>query len=203
MFTGLIEEVGTVKEVVPNSDGARFSFNAKVVLGDVALGDSIAVNGCCLTVVDFDTEAGWWSADAVTETMRRTALGVLTPGDPINLERPLRVGDRLGGHIVQGHVDGTATVSRRDPLPDGSVHLSFDIDPSLMAYIVEKGSIALSGVSLTVAGRTGAGCSVAVIPHTQTATTLGTLQVGDTVNVEVDVVSKYVRQFVHLPPESS
>ena len=199
MFTGLVEEVGILKEVAPNAEGARLIIEADVALSEVALGDSIAVNGCCLTVVAFDPVQRWWAADAVTETMRRTSLGALGQGSRVNLERPLRVGDRLGGHIVQGHIDGTASVTQIEALADGSVVLSFALDPDLAPYVVHKGSIALDGVSLTVADRTDSGCSVAVIPHTQSATTLGALGVGDLVNVEVDVVSKYVRQFVQSP----
>ena len=182
MFTGIVEELGQLG----GRDGGRLRFEATRVLEDVSLGDSIAVNGCCLTVVDFGDD--WWAADAVAETFARTSLGALTEGDPVNLERPVRPQDRLGGHIVQGHVDGVGIV--RAPAPDFRV----EIPSSLARYVVEKGSITIDGVSLTVAAVDNVSVSVAVIPHTAEVTTLGTRGVGDQVNIEVDIVAKYVER---------
>ena len=148
MFTGIVEELGTVRAIVPNDGGARIEITAAIVLDDVVLGVSIAVNGCCLTVVALHD--GWWAADAVTETLDRTAVGVRTEGSPVNLERPVRLADRLGGHVVQGHVDGVGTLTTREPLPDGSTRMTFAAPPPLR-YVVEKGSITVDGISLTVA----------------------------------------------------
>lgn len=182
MFTGLVEELAQVASL----EGPRLRVAAGAVLDGVALGDSIAVNGCCLTVVAVGD--GWWEADVVEETFARTALGRLSPGDPVNLERPLRAGDRLGGHIVQGHVDGVGEVVA--PAPSLQVRLP----GRLSRYVVDKGSIAIDGVSLTVAGVGGDVVSVAVIPHTASVTTLGRRRPGDLVNVEVDVVAKHVER---------
>jgi riboflavin synthase len=192
MFTGLVEELGRVRAVIPNATGARLEIEATIVLGDADLGASIAVNGCCLTVVDLGPD--WWAADAVEETMTRTCLGALGPGDPVNLERPIRLSDRLGGHLVQGHVDGVGQVRERRPLPDGSTRVGIAAPKALLRYIVEKGSIAVDGVSLTVAGVEEGGFDFALIPHTATVTTLGTKEVGAAVNLEVDLVAKYVER---------
>ncbi len=184
MFTGIVEERGTLT----SRDGGRLRIEASTVLEDVELGASIAVNGCCLTVVD--TGEGWWEADVVDETFARTSLGVLQPGDPVNLERPVRPDGRLGGHIVQGHVDGVGTVVRVAP------QLRVEADPELLRHIVHKGSITVDGVSLTVAAVDESGFEVAVIPHTAAVTTLGARRVGDPVNLEVDVIAKYVERLV-------
>ncbi len=196
MFTGIVEELGAVRSVTPNDGGARIEIDAATVLADAHLGDSIAVNGCCLTVVELG--AGWWAADAVTETLDRTGLGALAAGDPVNLERPVRVEDRLGGHIVQGHVDGRAHLERRDALPDGSTRMAFRLPAELLRYVVEKGSIALDGVSLTVAALDDetATVEIAVIPHTLSVTTLGARAPGDPVNVEVDILAKHVERLL-------
>jgi riboflavin synthase len=198
MFTGIVEELGRVRAVVPHEGGARVEIEAHDVLEDAQLGASIAVNGCCLTVVELGE--GWWAADAVTETLHRTALGTLTAGDPVNLERPVRVGDRLGGHVVQGHVDGVGTVRSRAPLPDGSTMVTFDAADALLHYVVEKGSITVDGVSLTVAGLHRDGFDVAVIPHTLAVTTLGSKTPGASVNLEVDVLAKYVERLMPASP---
>jgi riboflavin synthase len=177
------------------------------VLQDADLGASIAVNGCCLTVVELHHD--WWAADAVTETLDRTSLGALAAGDPVNLERPVRLADRLGGHIVQGHVDAVGTLAARTPLPDGSTRMTFALQPSAasgprgewgdnLRYVVEKGSITVDGISLTVASLDDDAHTfdVAVIPHTLAVTTLGTKQPGDPVNLEVDVLAKYVERLL-------
>jgi len=194
MFTGIVEECGRVRRVVPVAGGARLEIEAGRVLDDVELGASIAVNGTCLTVVEHAD--GWWAADAVSETLARTALGALAPGDPVNLERPVRLADRLGGHVVQGHVDGVGTVVTRSPGADGSTRFRVRVPGALARYIVEKGSITLDGVSLTVAAIDGDAIDLAVIPHTLAVTTFGARQPGDAVNVEVDVLAKYVERLL-------
>jgi riboflavin synthase len=194
MFTGLVEELGTVRAVLPNATGARLEIEATTVLDDAVLGASIAVNGCCLTAVEFGD--GWWAADAVEETLRRTCLGALVAGDRVNLERPVRLSDRLGGHIVQGHVDGVGEVAAKTPLADGSIRFAVAADDMLLRYVVEKGSIAVDGVSLTVAGVDAKTFEIALIPHTATVTTLGIKGPGDPVNLEVDLLAKYVERLL-------
>src|SRR3954452_20652408 len=190
MFTGIVEELGSVRAVEPNEGGARLTIEASTVLDDVALGASIAVNGCCLTVVAFDDHS--WCADAVIETLARTNLGDLAPGDAVNLERPVRLADRLGGHLVQGHVDATGTLRERAPQPDGSELVRFAAPTEVLRYVVHKGSITVDGVSLTVAGVDEDGFAIAVIPHTLAVTTLGRRTPGERVTLEVDLVAKYV-----------
>ena len=194
MFTGIVEELGRVRAITPNAGGARIEITATAVLDDAVMGASIAVNGCCLTVVEIGD--GWWAADAVVETLARTNLGALEPGAPVNLERPVRLADRLGGHLVQGHVDGTGSVQRRTPQPDGSELFRFDAPPDVLRYVVHKGSITVDGISLTVAAVDDTGFSVAVIPHTLAVTTLGARAVGALVNLEVDLIAKYVAKFM-------
>lgn len=184
MFTGIVEELGTVAR----REGPRLRIDAQVVISDAGIGDSIAVNGTCLTVVVLGD--GWWEADVVDETYSRTSLGGLEPGDPVNLERPVRVSDRLGGHLVQGHVDGVGAVVT--PAPD----LRITVPPDLLRYVVEKGSITIDGVSLTVAAVHDDGLSVAIIPHTSEVTTLGRRGPGDAVNLEVDVTAKHVERLL-------
>ncbi|HMM48506.1 MAG TPA: riboflavin synthase [Miltoncostaeaceae bacterium] len=189
MFTGLVEEQGRIISVSPNEAGARIEIGAHAVLDGLALGDSVAVNGACLTAVTIDADR--FAVDAVAETLRRTALGRLRAGETVNLERALVAGDRLDGHIVQGHIDGTGRV--RSVRPEGeSAIVEITAAPDLLRYIVEKGSIAVDGISLTVAGRTADAFTVALIPHTMRATTLGPQAQGRTVNLEVDVLAKYV-----------
>ena len=195
MFTGIVEELGQVRAVVANEGGARIEIDAKRVVEDANIGDSIAVNGCCLTVVECSSTG--WAADAVTETLARTSLGDLRAGDPVNLERPVRLADRLGGHLVQGHVDGTGTLRARTPNPDGSVTMQFAAPAAVLRYIVHKGSITVDGISLTVAALDGESFSIAVIPHTLAVTTLGTAETGTRVNLEVDVIAKYVERLLH------
>ena len=182
MFTGLIEELGTLR----SRHGARFSFEAEVVSGDAEVGGSIAVNGCCLTVVEVGP--GWWAADVVDETLSRTNLGDLRPGDPVNLERPLRLSDRLGGHLVQGHVDSVGEVA--SPVPDLMVRT-----PDTR-YLAEKGSVTVDGVSLTVVEVADEAFAVAVIPHTAAVTTLGRRRPGERVNLEFDILAKYVERLL-------
>jgi riboflavin synthase len=194
MFTGIVEELGQVRAVVPNEGGARLRIEAKRVVEDANIGDSIAVNGCCLTVVECSTTA--WAADAVSETLARTNLGDLRAGDPVNLERPVRLADRLGGHLVQGHVDGTGTLRACTPNPDGSVTMRFAAPAAVLRYVVHKGSITVDGISLTVAALDAESFSIAVIPHTLAVTTLGSAGPGARVNLEVDIVAKYVERLL-------
>lgn len=198
MFTGIVEELGSVRRIEPHATGARLEIDASQVLEDAVIGASIAVNGVCLTVVELGD--GWWAADAVEETLRRTNLGRLRTGSPVNLERPVRLADRLGGHLVQGHVDGVSAIQSLEPAPDGSVVYWFELPPSLERFVVEKGSITVDGISLTVAGVRAGQFSVALIPHTQAVTTLGRKQEGDQVNLEVDVVAKYVERMLRPGP---
>jgi riboflavin synthase len=194
VFTGLVEELGTVRAVIGNETGARLEIEATTVLDDAVLGASIAVNGCCLTAVELGD--GWWAADAVEETLRRTCLGALAAGDRVNLERPVRLSDRLGGHIVQGHVDGVGEIAERVDLADGSTRVVVAAGGSVLRYVVEKGSIAVDGVSLTVAGVDDTTFEFALIPHTATVTTLGIKGPGAPVNLEVDLVAKYVERLM-------
>lgn len=173
---------------VRRRDGGRFEFDAGVVTTDAEIGDSIAVNGCCLTVVELGD--GWFAVDAVEETLARTNLGGLAPGDPVNLERPLRLADRLGGHLVQGHVDAVGEIVT--PAPD----LRIQAPEAVLRYVVEKGSIAVDGASLTVVSVLDDGFTVAIIPHTERVTTLGAKGAGQRVNLEVDLVAKYVERLL-------
>jgi riboflavin synthase len=194
VFTGIVEELGSLRAAEGGSGSTRLTFEARLVTDGCEVGDSIAVNGCCLTVVDKGT--GWWAADAVAETLARTSLGELRPGDPVNLERPLALGGRLGGHLVQGHVDAVGRVLRAAP------DLHVGTDRELRPYIVPKGSVAVDGVSLTVVELTEDGFTVAVIPHTLSVTTLGRKRAGDPVNLEVDVIAKYAESLLQAGVES-
>lgn len=188
MFTGIVEEMGALVARDAHEDHVRLRVGATITAAGLVLGESVAVNGCCLTVVESGPD--WWAADVVAETLARTTLGDLAPGDPVNLERSLRVSDRFGGHLVQGHIDGVGIV--RHPAPD----LEVGCDPALLAYVAEKGSIAVDGVSLTVVAVLSDGFRVALIPHTMAATTLGAASVGGRVNLEVDVIAKYVERLL-------
>jgi riboflavin synthase len=194
MFTGIVEELGRVRRVDAHAGGARLEFEARAVLADAEVGASLAVNGCCLTLVERGDD--WWAADAVTETLARTALGALRAGDAVNLERPVRPADRLGGHLVQGHVDAVGRIESRDALADGSHRVAVAAPSDLLRYVVEKGSITVDGVSLTVASVDERSFTVAVVPHTLEVTTLGVKDSGDPVNLEVDVVAKYVERLL-------
>ena len=194
MFTGIVEELGSVAA----REGGRLRINASLVLEDVQLGASIAVNGCCLTVVDWGGEGdaacdkpSWWEADVTEESFARTALGDVRVGDGVNLERPVRLQDRLGGHLVQGHVDGVGEIVT--PAPDLQIRVG---DRGLLRYVVEKGSITVDGISLTVVDVLDDGFTVAVIPHTLEVTTLGAKDAGARVNLEVDVTAKYVERLL-------
>ena len=202
MFTGIIETTGAVLSINPTSDSSRITFSAPVVLSDAAIGASIAVNGVCLTVTEFDSDN--FSADLMHETLKRSSLGNLTPGDRVNIERAMPLSGRLGGHIVQGHVDAIATVRSIEPSEDWTL-ITCDLPTSIARYVVEKGSITVSGVSLTVvqvseATETAPWFSVSLIPTTLRDTTLGTISVGDHVNLEVDALAKYVERILAFTP---
>ncbi len=196
MFTGIVEELATVTEVTPRAGGATLRIDAPRTVPGLSEGASVAVNGCCLTVTDLGTD--WWEAQAVIETLDRTTLGDLVAGDPVNLERPVRVGDTLDGHVVSGHVDGVGRVVVRAAEPDGSTRLVVEVPGELCRYIVEKGSVAVDGVSLTVTEVSDPDSTfgVAVIPHTSDVTTLGRRVEGDRVNIEVDLMAKYVERLL-------
>ena len=191
MFTGIIEELGTVDSLSPGTDPARLRIRSPHVLEGIALGDSIAVNGCCLTVSAHEGEL--WSADVITTTLAATTLGELAPGDRVNLERCVRADGRLDGHIVQGHVDGVGEVVGREE-DAGTTLLRLALPGGLARYVVAKGSLAVDGVSLTVAAIDGDEVTLGLIPETLERTTLGRRGLGDRVNLEVDVLAKYVEK---------
>ncbi|GAA1275198.1 riboflavin synthase subunit alpha [Planotetraspora silvatica] len=191
MFTGIVEELGEVVAVEPQADAARLSVRGKVVTGDAGHGDSIAVNGVCLTVADVEGDV--FTADVMKETLDRSSLGALEPGSRVNLERAVRADQRLGGHIVQGHVDGTGVVLSREPGEHWEV-VRLSLPADLNRYVVEKGSITVDGVSLTVVAVDADSLAVSLIPTTLGLTTLGRKQPGEPVNLEVDVIAKYVEK---------
>jgi len=193
MFTGIVEELGRVVSVEPGEDSAVLRVRGPLVTSDATHGASIAVNGVCLTVVEHDAES--FSVDVMAETLRRSSLGALSAGDPVNLERAMAASSRFGGHIVQGHVDGTATITAREPGDRWEV-VTFTLPQALARYVVEKGSITVDGVSLTVSAVTDDTFSVSLIPTTLDLTTLGHKGVGATVNLEVDVLAKYVERLM-------
>ena len=193
MFTGLVEEIGLIKTVVSQNQGKQLTLYAKKVCRDFEIGDSVAVNGGCLTAISVsDSE---FTVEAVEETLHRTNLEKLIPGSLVNLERALRTGDRLGGHFVQGHVDGMGKIMEVQNRQPG-LWLVLDIPGELVPFCVEKGSIALDGVSLTIADIHGSRISVAVIPHTAATTIIGNKKTGDSINIEVDLLGKYVYKLI-------
>jgi len=191
VFTGIVEEVGTVAQA-----GARMKVLCRAVLEDAYPGSSIAVNGTCLTVVEIDPDGFWM--DVSPETVARTNLGDLQAGSLVNLERPVKVGDRLSGHIVQGHVDATAEFLGLRALEDGNWWLEVRLSPELDRYTIMKGSIAIDGISLTIAALDGGTLSFAIIPHTYENTNLRERQPGSRVNIEVDMIAKYVEKLTTL-----
>jgi riboflavin synthase len=194
MFTGIVEELGEVVGTEDLGDSARFTVRGAVVTSDARHGDSIAVNGVCLTVVDVLPD-GRFTADVMAETLNRSSLAALSAGSPVNLERAAAVNSRLGGHIVQGHVDGTGTVISRTPSPHWEV-VRIALPPELSRYVVEKGSITVDGVSLTVSAIDTDWFEVSLIPTTLGLTTLGRAAAGTQVNLEVDVIAKYVERLM-------
>lgn len=193
MFTGIVEELGTVRRIDLEGEHASLVVEGPVVVEDATHGASIAVNGVCLTVVTHDAEC--FTVDVMKETLDRSSLGALQAGSRVNLERAMRADGRFGGHVVQGHVDGTATITSREPGDTWEV-VTFDLPTQLARYVVEKGSITVDGVSLTVSAVTDDTFSVSLIPTTLALTTLGHKGVGDPVNLEVDVIAKYVEKLV-------
>ncbi|UYM05236.1 riboflavin synthase [Solicola gregarius] len=195
MFTGIVEELGTVERLTDQGDAVRLTVRGPLVTSDIGHGESIAVNGCCLTVVDRDGET--FTADVMRETLARTSLADLSAGDRVNLERAMAAGARFGGHIVQGHVDGTGRIAERSPSEHWEI-VRIELPADLAKYVVEKGSVTVDGTSLTVVGIRDdePAFTVSLIPETLRATTLGTKRVGDTVNLEVDVLAKYVERLL-------
>ncbi len=204
MFTGIVEEMGTLTAITAEQP-AHLTVACRDVLADARIGDSISVEGCCLSITDLqhdeDGNAVAFSSDLMGETLARTSLGERTTGDQVNLERALRADDRLGGHLVQGHVDGVCTVRAIEEHEEWQL-VWFDLPASLSPYVVEKGSITLAGVSLTVADVTDDAFAVGLIPHTLKVTTLGRLAPGQAVNAEADVVAKYVERLLAGRPDS-
>jgi riboflavin synthase len=194
MFTGLIEEKGIIKSVGQGRSSAEISVSAKKVFDDLKTGDSISVNGVCLTVTSLTDRL--FTVDVMAETMRRTNLADLSPGSQVNLERALRIGDRLGGHIVSGHIDGTGIIEnfKRE---DIATVVTIIAEPKVLRYIVSKGSVAVDGISLTVTEVTGSYFKVGIIPHTSGETTLLTKQPGEKVNIECDMIGKYVEKLIN------
>jgi len=193
VFTGIIEELGTVAARDDTADAARLTVRGPTVAADAAIGDSIAVNGTCLTVVT--TDGRQFTADVMRETLQRSSLGVLRAGDPVNLERPVTLAGRLGGHLVQGHVDGVGTVLSREVSEHWEV-VGVSLPADLARYVVTKGSITVDGVSLTVVDVTDDAFTISLIPTTLALTTLGAKGIGDPVNLEVDVIAKYVEKLL-------
>jgi len=195
MFTGIIEEVGKVQRIERRSGYQRTTIKAVRVLDGVKLGDSISLDGACHTVVEFDQNG--FTVESVDETLRRTTLGKLQIGDPVNLERSLKLGDRLDGHMVAGHVDGIGTVIRRSESADNVV-FELEMSEKLAPYIAEKGSVAINGISLTVVSVTSRTFSVTIIPHTLSVTTLAHNALGDVVNLEVDMIARYLERLTQF-----
>ncbi len=193
MFTGIVHEMGRIEEIAATPAGARLRLAAAATAADCGLGDSVSIDGCCLTAVE--VADGRIAFEAVAETLRRTTLGDLVPGDAVNIEPAMRLGDRMGGHWVQGHVDGVGEVTAVAPDGDG-VLVTFTAPPAVLRYTIEKGSVCVSGVSLTVTALDEETFTVALVPHTRAVTTLGRMAPGARVNLEADLLGKYVEKLV-------
>lgn len=193
MFTGIVEEMGVIRSIRRGAHSAVLFIGAETVLSDLKIGDSVAVNGVCLTATTVDGSG--FTADVMHETLNRSSLGALVPGSPVNLERAMAANGRFGGHMVAGHIDGTGTITARRQ-DDNAVWYTVSAAPSLLRYIVEKGSIAIDGISLTVASVETDRFSVSVIPHTAAVTVLGRKRPGDIVNLETDLIGKYVEKLL-------
>ncbi len=200
MFTGIVEEMGKIRSVKRGADSSVLSIGADVVLGDLKIGDSVAGNGVCLTATTVDS--GGFTAAVMPEPLNRSSLGVLTAGSAVNLERAMAATGRFGGHIVSGHIDGTGHIRsiRRD---DIALWYTIEAGSNLLRYVVEKGSIAIDGISLTVATVTETDFSVSLIPHTAAVTLLGQKKAGDVVNLETDIIGKYVEKLMHPQPPAT
>lgn len=193
MFTGLVEETGRIERIEERREGRRFWIAARQVLEDTRTGDSVALNGCCLTAIAL--EPGRFAVEAVPETLRRTTLGAWREGERVNLERPLRLDQRLGGHLVQGHVDGVGVI--RSVVAEGEGRrMGLELPGTLTRFVAEKGSLAVDGVSLTIAACTGRSCEVALIPHTLAVTVAGDYEPGRKVNLEVDLIARYLARLL-------
>lgn len=194
MFTGIVEEMGTIAGIQKGAKSAVLTIQAQKVFSDIHIGDSIALNGVCLTVTSFSGNT--YTADVMNETLRRSSLGSLTIGSKVNLERAMAANGRFGGHIVSGHIDGTGTITKVEK-DDNAIWYTIAAEENLMKYIVEKGSIAIDGISLTVAKRSDMDFAISMIPHTAKETVLAQKKPGDIVNLENDIVGKYIEQLMH------
>lgn len=194
MFTGIVEEMGTIAGIQKGAKSAVLTIQAEKVFSDIHIGDSIALNGVCLTVTSFNGNT--YTADVMNETLRRSSLGSLTIGSKVNLERAMAANGRFGGHIVSGHIDGTGTITKVEK-DDNAIWYTIAAEENLMKYIVEKGSIAIDGISLTVAKRSDMDFAISMIPHTAKETVLAQKKPGDIVNLENDIVGKYIEQLMH------
>ena len=194
MFTGIVEEMGTIAGIQKGAKSAVLTIQAEKVFSDIHIGDSIALNGVCLTVTSFSGNT--YTADVMNETLRRSSLGSLTIGSKVNLERAMAAKGRFGGHIVSGHIDGTGTITKVEK-DDNAIWYTIAAEENLMKYIVEKGSIAIDGISLTVAKRSDMDFAISMIPHTAKETVLSQKKPGDIVNLENDIVGKYIEQLMH------
>ncbi|ANB61289.1 riboflavin synthase [Anoxybacteroides amylolyticum] len=200
MFTGIIEEVGTIEQMKQAGEAIVFTIGAKKILADVKLGDSIAVNGVCLTVTSFTPRT--FTVDVMPETVRATSLRTLARGAKVNLERAMAANGRFGGHFVSGHVDGVGEIIRKEPVAN-AVYYEIKVPKPLRKYMIVKGSVAIDGTSLTIFGLTDDTLTISLIPHTRAETILGDKQVGDIVNIECDVIGKYVEQFLGQKEEKT
>lgn len=194
MFTGIVEEMGTIAGIQKGAKSAVLTIQAEKVFSDIHIGDSIALNGVCLTVTSFSGNT--YTADVMNETLRRSSLGSLAIGSKVNLERAMAANGRFGGHIVSGHIDGTGTITKVEK-DDNAIWYTIAAEENLMKYIVEKGSIAIDGISLTVAKRSDMDFAISMIPHTAKETVLSQKKPGDIVNLENDIVGKYIEQLMH------
>ncbi|MCL2791972.1 MAG: riboflavin synthase [Spirochaetaceae bacterium] len=200
MFTGIVEEKGTIKSIQPGVKSIRLAIEAEIVLGGLKIGDSVAVSGVCLTVTDISSNS--FAADVMPETLRKSAFSNLKPGDVVNLERAMAANGRFGGHMVSGHIDGTGTIAdiKRE---DNAVWVKIKASPDILKYVIDKGSIAIDGISLTIAKIEKDYFSVSLIPHTIKETTLLKKNIGDTVNLESDLVGKYIYKFLNFGKEEN
>ena len=198
MFTGIVEELGNISQIKKTDTGKQFTITAKAIMDDLKVGDSVSVNGVCLTVTTYDESS--FNLDLVKETLKKSNLGDLKKGNFVNLERAITLSTRLGGHILQGHVETVGVIMDKVPSGDGAT-LSVGIDPGFMRYCISKGSIALDGVSLTIASMSENIIKIALIPHTLEMTTLGLKDVGDSLNIETDIIGKYIERLMSFEDE--
>ena len=198
MFTGIVEELGNISQIKNTDTGKQFTITAKAIMDDLKVGDSVSLNGVCLTVITYDESS--FNLDLVKETLKKSNLGDLKKGNSVNLERAITLSTRLGGHILQGHVETVGVIMDKVPSGDGAT-LSVGIDPGFMRYCISKGSIALDGVSLTIASMSENIIKIALIPHTLEMTTLGLKDVGDSLNIETDIIGKYIERLMSFEDE--